>query len=77
MNWFDAINHAFAAVSTGGFSTKPDSIGHWDSITIEAVTIPLMLLGNLSFVTAWFLWRGGFRFVIKNGEVRLQSVLIP
>ena len=36
-----------------------------------------MLLGNLSFVTAWFLWRGKLRFVIRNGEVRLLAVLIP
>jgi len=77
MSLFDAVNHAFAAVSTGGFSTRPDSIGYWNSISVEAVTLPLMLLGNLSFVTAWFLWRGKLRFVFKNGEVRLQSVLMP
>ncbi len=77
MSLFDAVNHAFAAVSTGGFSTKAESIGYWDSIFIEGITIPLMILGNLSFVTAWLLWRGKFNFVFKNGEVRLQSILIP
>ena len=77
MSLFDAVNHSFAAVSTGGFSTRPESIGYWNSISVEAVTLPLMLLGNLSFVTAWFLWRGKLRFVFKNGEVRLQSVLMP
>jgi len=77
MSPFDAINHAFAAVSTGGFSTHADSIGYWDSVTIEAVTLPLMLLGNLSFVTAWFLWRGRLRLVARNAEVRLLAVLIP
>jgi trk system potassium uptake protein TrkH len=77
MSPFDAINHAFAAVSTGGFSTRADSIGYWDSVTIEAVTLPLMLLGNLSFVTAWSLWRGKLRLVVRNGEVRLLTVLIP
>lgn len=77
MGLFDALNHSFAAVSTGGFSTRAESIGHWDSLTIEAITIPLMLLGNLSFVTAWLLWRGKFRFVTRNGEVRLLAVIIP
>jgi trk system potassium uptake protein TrkH len=77
MSLFDAVNHAFTAVSTGGFSTRPDSIGYWNSISVEAVTLPLMLLGNLSFVTAWFLWRGKLRFVFKNGEFHLQSVLMP
>ncbi len=77
MTLFDAVNHAFAAVSTGGFSTRPESIGFWNSAGIEAVTLVLMLLGNLSFVTAWFLWRGELRFVLRNGEVRLQAFLIP
>lgn len=77
MSPFDALNHSFCAVSTGGFSTRPDSIGHWDSVAIEAVTIPLMILGNTSFVTAWLLLKGKFRSVIRNGEVRVVAVLIP
>ena len=77
MSPFDAVNHSFAAVSTGGFSTRAESIGTWNSLAIEAVTLPLMLLGNLSFVAAWFLWRGGFRLFARNGEVRLLTVLIP
>ncbi|MFW6106759.1 MAG: TrkH family potassium uptake protein [bacterium] len=77
MGWFDAINHAFAAVSTGGFSTKVDSIGHWNSPTIEAVTMPLMFLGNLNFVTAWLLLRGKFRSAGRNGEIRLFALLVP
>jgi Trk-type K+ transport systems, membrane components len=77
MTWFDAVNHAFAAISTGGFSTRSESIGYWDSPAIEAVSIPLMILGNLSFVTAWLLWRGHVRTVARNGEVRLFALLVP
>jgi trk system potassium uptake protein TrkH len=77
MTWFDAVNHAFAAISTGGFSTRSESIGYWDSPAIEAVSIPLMILGNLSFVTAWFFWRGQIRTVARNGEVRLFTLLVP
>ena len=77
LSLFDAVNHAFAAVSTGGFSTRPESIGYWDSTAVEAVTLALMLVGNLSFVTAWFLWRGRLSTVVRNGEVRLMAVFIP
>lgn len=77
MTFFDAVNHAFAAVSTGGFGTHMESIGFWDSPAIEAVTLALMILGNLSFVTAWFLIQGKFKVVLQNGEVRLMAVLIP
>ena len=74
---FDAVNHSFAAISTGGFSTRPESIGFYNSIAIEAVTLPLMFLGNLSFVTAWYLWRGKFRVVFRNGEIRLLAIIVP
>ena len=77
MGWFDAVNHAFAALSTGGFSTHSDSIGYWDSPAIEGVIIVLMLLGTLNFVTGYFLIRGKFKSVMRNGEVRLQTLLIP
>jgi trk system potassium uptake protein TrkH len=77
MSFFDAVNHTFAAISTGGFSTHVENIGYWDSPAVEAVSIPLMLIGNMSFVTAWSVLRGRFRFVIRNGEVRVMAVLIP
>jgi len=77
MSLFDAVNHSFAAVSTGGFSTRVESVGYWDSTIIEAVSLPLMLLGNLSFVTAWLLWRGNLRMVARNGELHLLVMLIP
>ena len=77
MDWFDAVNHAFPAISTGGFSTKVASIGHWDSVAIEAVSIALMILGNLNFFTAYLLVHGRFRAVLRNGEVRVMAVLLP
>ncbi len=70
MTWFDAVNHSFTAVSTGGFSTRVDSIGSWDSPAIEATLTVLMVAGNLSFVTAWAAARGKWREVLSNGEVR-------
>jgi trk system potassium uptake protein TrkH len=46
MEWFDAVNHSFSAVSTGGFSTRAASIGAFDSVAIELVSLVLMFLGN-------------------------------
>ncbi len=77
MGWFDAVNHSFAAVSTGGFSTRVDSLGAWDSPAVEAVAVALMLLGSLNFATAWVLLRGRFRDAARDGEVRVMALLIP
>lgn len=51
MNWFDAICHAFAALSLGGFSTHDQSVGYFDSPAIEAVLIVFMVLSAMNFAT--------------------------
>lgn len=76
MDWFDAINHAFAALSTSGFSTRVDSIGYWDSVPIEVVTWVLMLLGSFNFVLSYLILRGKWSSLWRDGQVRLQTLLI-
>lgn len=76
MSWFDAINHAFTALSTGGFSTRLQSIGYWDSPLVEAVTLFLMLLGTINFVIAYTLLRGKFRTGLRSGELHILAVLV-
>lgn len=49
MNFFDAINHAFSTVSTGGFSTRNESIMAFRSFPIEFVITVFMLLAGLHF----------------------------
>jgi trk system potassium uptake protein TrkH len=49
MGWFDAVNHAFSTVATGGFSTKNLSVGFYGSAWIETVLIVFMLIGGLHF----------------------------
>ncbi len=57
MSWFDAVCHAFAALSLGGFSTHDASVGYFDSPLIEAVLIVFMLLAALNFVTHFLAFR--------------------
>ncbi len=75
MGWFDAVNHSFTAVSTGGFSTRDASIGYWNSFGVELAIIPLMFLGSFSFVTAYRVLRGEWRALTRSGEVRLFAML--
>jgi trk system potassium uptake protein TrkH len=50
MNWFDALNHAFATISTGGFSTKNASLGYFDSYLIFWITTIFMVLSGINFL---------------------------
>ena len=50
MSWFDAINHAFSTISTGGFSTKNSSLGYFNSDAIIWTTTIFMLLAGINFL---------------------------
>ena len=51
MNLFDAINHAFSTISTGGFSTRDLSMGYWnDSPFILWTTTFFMLISGINFL---------------------------
>lgn len=47
MSFFDAINHAFSTISTGGFSTKNLSIAYFDSRWIEVILTIFMILSAM------------------------------
>ena len=47
MDIFDAVNHSFSAVATGGFSTKNTSIMYYDSTAIDIVLMILMTLSAM------------------------------
>ncbi len=59
MDWFDAICHAFAALSLGGFSTHDASIGFFKSPLIEVVLMVFMLIGAMNFATHFLALRKG------------------
>jgi trk system potassium uptake protein TrkH len=49
MSWFDAICHAFTAISIGGFSTHDASIAYYNSVAIELVLMVSMILAAMNF----------------------------
>lgn len=58
MGAFDAVNHAFSAVGTGGFSTRATSLGAFASLPIELVAMALMLLSGVNLAFYWRALRG-------------------
>lgn len=46
---FDAINHAFSTVATGGFSTKTSSMGYYHNPAAEWVSIFFMFFAGVNF----------------------------
>lgn len=49
MSFFDAINHAFSITATGGFSTRNESVGYFDSDLINMIVMFFMAVCALHF----------------------------
>lgn len=76
MDWFDSICHCMCSLSTGGFSTKLMSIGHYDSLAIEIITIVLMLIGTTNFAALLLLAKGRIRSFFRVSEVKFMFILL-
>ena len=64
------------SLSTGGFSTKLNSISEYHSLSVEIVTIVLMLIGTTNFAVLLLLLRGKWRQAFQVSEVRFLFLLM-
>jgi len=70
LSGFDAICHALTTSSTGGFSTRNDSVGSFDSATVEWIVIVFMLLAGINFVLHYKLLAGRVKDFFEDRELR-------
>ena len=77
MSFFDAINHALSTLSTGGFSTKNDSVAHWNgNPIIQYIIMTFMFLAGTNFVLSYFAFKGRVQKIIKDDEFKLYFKFI-
>jgi trk system potassium uptake protein TrkH len=69
MGPFDAVNHALTTVSTGGFSTRSDSIAAFDSLAVELCVVVGMMLSGINFALYFQATRGQLRRALGNQEL--------
>lgn len=75
MDWFDALNHAFATLATGGFSTKNASIQGFDSVYIDWVITFFMFMAGINFAMHFRLLRGDAESFFNNRETRFYTLI--
>ncbi len=77
MSFFDAINHSLSTLSTGGFSTKNDSIAHWNGQPIiQYIIMVFMFLAGTNFVLSYFAFKTKFSKILKDEEFKAYSYII-
>ncbi|MDR2927700.1 MAG: TrkH family potassium uptake protein [Cytophagaceae bacterium] len=75
ISFFDALNHAFSAIATGGFSTKNNSITNF-SPYVQYVLMLFMFLSGINYFLHYHLINGKFRRVFKNTELRVYTSIV-
>lgn len=72
----DSAIHTFGSVGTGGFSSKQNSIGYYDSNYIKIVITFFMVMcgGNISLY--YSLFKHKFKKVFHNSELRLYLAIV-
>lgn len=77
MGLFDAVNHALSTLSTGGFSTKNDSLAHWnEQPAIQYIIIVFMFLAGTNFVVSYYGFKFNLKKIAANEEFKMFATFI-
>lgn len=75
LSFYDAVNHAFTTLSTGGFSTHTQSISYYSNPSVESVITIFMFIGGSNFALLYFLLRGNLK-IIRDAEFRAYGLTL-
>ncbi|HSH34775.1 TrkH family potassium uptake protein [Schnuerera sp.] len=76
MSFYDAMVHTFGTVGTGGFSVNNASVGAYNSTYIHLVIGTFMILSGINFSLYYSLFKGKWKEIIKNEELKLYLGII-
>jgi trk system potassium uptake protein TrkH len=75
MTLFEAINHSFTTMSTGGFSTNSGSLGAFSAYS-QWIVILFMTLAGMSFALHYKVVRRDWKAYFKSVELRVYLSII-
>jgi len=76
MNFYEAINHAFTTMATGGFSTKNASMAAFDSPQIQYPIIFFMFLAGTNYTVIYHGLQGKMNRVWRSDEFKAYLIIV-
>ena len=70
MNLFDSLTHSMTTIATGGFSNYNESIGFFNSVTIEISAMIFIILGSLPFIAYIKFISGDKKILFNDIQIR-------
>ena len=76
MNFFDALNHGLSTISTGGFSTRNESIGAYDGTLLRMAVFFFMVISSANFGLYVAAWHRGISLIFKDAEFKVYLAIV-
>ena len=70
MNFFDSFTHSMTTIATGGFSNYNESLGYFDSTTIEITAMIFIILGSIPFIAYIKFLNGNKKIFISDSQIK-------
>ncbi len=70
MGFFDSLTHSMTTIATGGFSNYNESIGFFDSVSIEISSMIFIILGSIPFIAYIKFINGNKKIFIRDTQIK-------
>ncbi len=70
MSLFDSLTHSMTTIATGGFSNYNESIGFFNSVSIEISAMIFIILGSLPFIAYIKFMSGDKKILLNDVQIR-------
>jgi len=70
MNTFDSVTHSMTTIATGGFSNYNESIGYFNSLSIEISSMVFIILGSLPFIAYIKFLNGNKKIFFSDVQIK-------
>ena len=70
MSYFDSLTHSMTTIATGGFSNYNESIGFFNSVSIEISAMIFIILGSLPFIAYIKFISGNKKILFNDAQIR-------
>ena len=70
MNYFDSLTHSMTTIATGGFSNYNQSIGYFNSASIEITSMIFIILGSIPFIAYIKFLNGNKKIFISDSQIK-------
>ena len=69
MSLFDSVTHSMTTLATGGFSNYNESIGYFNSASIEITSVVFIILGSIPFIAYIKFLNGDKKIFISDTQI--------